>query len=221
MTGEDVALVFHTAERLSKRAREGVETLAAQVALALESANLAADLHQRQSAERFRSLVQNSSDVIALLSPDLTIRYHTPSVERVLGYGEDELVGPEAHGAPGRPGRREARRLLRGRLRDARRADAARPALAPQGRHRRPARERLQQPARRRRTSAESFSPRETSPSAARSRISSRTRRSTTRSPGSRTARSSPSGSRTRSSAARAAGTSSPCSSSTSTTSRP
>ena len=93
ITGEDVTLVFHTADRLSRRAREGVETLSAQVALALESANLAADLHQRQSAERFRSLVQNSSDVIVLLSPDLTIRYHTPSVERVLGYGEDELVG--------------------------------------------------------------------------------------------------------------------------------
>jgi diguanylate cyclase (GGDEF)-like protein/PAS domain S-box-containing protein len=93
VSGEDAALVFRTTERLSKQAQEGVETIAAQVALALESANSAADLHERQSAERFRSLVQNSSDVIALLSPDLTIRYHTPSVEGVLGYAEDELVG--------------------------------------------------------------------------------------------------------------------------------
>jgi diguanylate cyclase (GGDEF)-like protein/PAS domain S-box-containing protein len=93
VTGKDVVLVFVTPKRLSRRELEGVETLGAQAALALESATLAADLHERQSAERFRSLVQHSSDVIALLSPDLTIRYHTPSVERVLGYAEDELVG--------------------------------------------------------------------------------------------------------------------------------
>jgi diguanylate cyclase (GGDEF)-like protein/PAS domain S-box-containing protein len=84
---------IHTREKLSPSTWDGLDTLAAQVALALEGAALAEDLHERQSSERFRSLVQNSSDVIALLSPDLTIRYHTPSVERVLGYREDELVG--------------------------------------------------------------------------------------------------------------------------------
>ncbi len=87
------SLVIHSHEALSKHAREGVETLAAQVALALEGAALAEDLHERQSAERFRSLVKNSSDVIVLIEHDLKIRYHTPSVERVLGYSEDALVG--------------------------------------------------------------------------------------------------------------------------------
>jgi diguanylate cyclase (GGDEF)-like protein/PAS domain S-box-containing protein len=93
VTGDDGTLVFRTRERLSKQAREGVDTLVAQVALALESAQYAEEVHERQSAERFRSLVQNSSDVILLLAPDLTIRYHTPSVQRVLGYEENELVG--------------------------------------------------------------------------------------------------------------------------------
>ena len=92
------AFVFHTHDRLARQAREGAETLAAQVALALEGLSFAEDLHERQSAERFRSLVQNSSDMILLLGPDLTIRYYTPSVRRVLGYGEDELVGTNLRG---------------------------------------------------------------------------------------------------------------------------
>jgi diguanylate cyclase (GGDEF)-like protein/PAS domain S-box-containing protein len=87
------ALVVHSPRRLPGYARDGVETLAAQLALALEGAASAEDLHERQSAQRFRSLVQNSSDIIALLESDLTIRYLTPSVERVLGYRENELVG--------------------------------------------------------------------------------------------------------------------------------
>src|SRR5215212_2349468 len=46
--------------------------------------------------ERFRALVQNSSDIIALLEVDGTILYQSPSVERVLGYRPDELIGKNA-----------------------------------------------------------------------------------------------------------------------------
>jgi diguanylate cyclase (GGDEF)-like protein/PAS domain S-box-containing protein len=45
-------------------------------------------------AERwFRSLVQNSSDIIAIYEADGTVRYVSPAVERVLGYRPEELVG--------------------------------------------------------------------------------------------------------------------------------
>ncbi len=72
---------------------EAMETICAQVALALESVSLNDELLERQSAERFRALVQSSSDLIAVLEVDLTIRSTTPSVQAVLGYGEHELVG--------------------------------------------------------------------------------------------------------------------------------
>jgi diguanylate cyclase (GGDEF)-like protein/PAS domain S-box-containing protein len=73
--------------------RDGLSTLASQVALALEGAELTEDLLERRSEARFRSLVQNSNDLIAVLEPDLTIRYATPSVETLLGTASDAVVG--------------------------------------------------------------------------------------------------------------------------------
>ena len=46
-----------------------------------------------QSEARFRSLVQHSSDVITVVEEDMTIRYQSPSIELVLGYEADQLVG--------------------------------------------------------------------------------------------------------------------------------
>jgi diguanylate cyclase (GGDEF)-like protein/PAS domain S-box-containing protein len=46
-----------------------------------------------QSEERFRALVQNSSDVIAVLDRDGTTRYVSPSVKTILGYEPEDLVG--------------------------------------------------------------------------------------------------------------------------------
>jgi diguanylate cyclase (GGDEF)-like protein/PAS domain S-box-containing protein len=44
----------------------------------------------------FHSLVQYSSDIVAVLEDDGTLRYISPSVERVLGYQPEDLVGKSA-----------------------------------------------------------------------------------------------------------------------------
>src|SRR5829696_5479516 len=44
----------------------------------------------------FRSLVQNTSDIITLLEADGTVRYISPAVERVMSYKPEEQVGTNA-----------------------------------------------------------------------------------------------------------------------------
>jgi PAS domain S-box-containing protein len=41
----------------------------------------------------FRSIVENASDVIAVLTTRSVIRYHNPAMERTLGYGSEDLIG--------------------------------------------------------------------------------------------------------------------------------
>ncbi|GAB4508751.1 MAG: hypothetical protein Tsb0026_07840 [Sulfuricaulis sp.] len=53
----------------------------------------AAERALRDSEARFRAMIENSSDITALLDRDGTMRYTSPSIGRVLGYGDDELVG--------------------------------------------------------------------------------------------------------------------------------
>ncbi len=73
--------------------QQALQTLAAQVGLAIESAEFAEEAVGRESERRFRRLVQNSTDVIVVVEPDLTIRFATPSTKTILGYDSDELVG--------------------------------------------------------------------------------------------------------------------------------
>ena len=47
----------------------------------------------RRSEKRFRTLTQNSSDLITLFSATGIILYQSPSIERILGYGQDETLG--------------------------------------------------------------------------------------------------------------------------------
>jgi len=47
----------------------------------------------RRSEDRFRSIVQHSSDIIFIVDKEGIILYDTPTVKRVLGYEEGSLVG--------------------------------------------------------------------------------------------------------------------------------
>ncbi len=50
----------------------------------------------RRSEEHFRSLIENASDIITILDLNGTIRYESPSVDRVLGFNPEEMVGASA-----------------------------------------------------------------------------------------------------------------------------
>jgi PAS domain S-box-containing protein len=61
----------------------------------------AKDVTQRKEAEqslltsekKFRSLVQNGYEIISIIGPEGTYKYHSDSVYRLLGYPPDELIG--------------------------------------------------------------------------------------------------------------------------------
>ena len=47
----------------------------------------------RRANERFCALVQNSSDMISLFDAEGTVLYHSPAVERLLGYRPEDRIG--------------------------------------------------------------------------------------------------------------------------------
>ena len=62
--------------------------------LLLRTTRLADDLSRSEA--RFRSLVQNASDVIIIVDAAANILYESPAVERILGYKPQDRVGTNA-----------------------------------------------------------------------------------------------------------------------------
>ena len=92
--GEVVGIMSVVLERIpGESRRQAIETVASQAALAIETAALTDDLHARAGEERFRSLVQNASDVITVIEPGGVIRFITRSVTTLLGFNPDQLEG--------------------------------------------------------------------------------------------------------------------------------
>jgi len=73
---------------------ELVELLASHTKAALD--RIGFDEALQNERDRFQTLIEFSSDLVTVIGSDGTIRYQSPSVERLLGYSPDETVGDNA-----------------------------------------------------------------------------------------------------------------------------
>jgi len=78
------------------KGRVGGDLLVRSVRYACERARAVEALERRE--EHYRSLTENSLDLVSIVNTDGTIRYASPSHERILGYFIDELVGENVFG---------------------------------------------------------------------------------------------------------------------------
>jgi len=81
-TGE-VAFLIHRVEDVTEVVRLGQD--------AIEQHPVEQALQQGE--QRFRRLVQNSSDIITVLDAEGTVLYQSPSIERVLGFRPEDRIG--------------------------------------------------------------------------------------------------------------------------------
>jgi diguanylate cyclase (GGDEF)-like protein/PAS domain S-box-containing protein len=88
-------LLAESLEPLDDEVASGMRSLASQVSLAISRVDLQRDAIERQSAARFQALIQSSSDVISIVTPDARIRYLSPSAFQVFGREGEELVGAD------------------------------------------------------------------------------------------------------------------------------
>ncbi|MCC6705156.1 MAG: EAL domain-containing protein, partial [Thermomicrobiales bacterium] len=95
-----------------ERTRAMLTTLGSQVSLALQRVSLSEQLHMRQSEERFHSLVENASDLILILDNDGGVSWTSPSVSRVLGLDEAEILHRSLFGLLHHEDHRAARHLV-------------------------------------------------------------------------------------------------------------
>ncbi len=86
-TGDPLVGVLHVGapERALPGLQRAIEVLAGQAALALERIELSHEVIRRNSETYFRTLVQNTSDVILIVDDAARIRYASPSAVRVFG----------------------------------------------------------------------------------------------------------------------------------------
>jgi diguanylate cyclase (GGDEF)-like protein/PAS domain S-box-containing protein len=91
--GKLTMIMLESDDTLGDECAEGLTKLGAEVALALDSLAFNETMLVQRSEARFSSLVQNSTDVVMILSADGAIQYQSPSGEHVFGYEHTALQG--------------------------------------------------------------------------------------------------------------------------------
>ncbi|MBW4651157.1 MAG: PAS domain S-box protein [Kastovskya adunca ATA6-11-RM4] len=96
-------LITTPIEKVELQARVEILLRSRQLSLQLQATNgqLQSEIAERQRTEsaltkseaRLTSLIQNSSDIIALLEKDGKIRYTSPSVQQILGFNPEDIKG--------------------------------------------------------------------------------------------------------------------------------
>jgi PAS domain S-box-containing protein len=66
--------------------------------LSVWMARRASDDVVKRTEERYRALVQNATDIVALVDDTASIVYVSPSVESIMGYSPDEIIGMNGFG---------------------------------------------------------------------------------------------------------------------------
>ncbi|MDE2127477.1 MAG: PAS domain S-box protein [Armatimonadetes bacterium] len=83
---------YYTTPHKPEPAEERLVAAAARIAgIAMDRIRSAEAL--RNSEERFRCLIERSSDIIAIYDEEGTVKYISPAIEAVLGYKPEEVIG--------------------------------------------------------------------------------------------------------------------------------
>ena len=90
--------VFEANERRVAERTEALQRVNTQLQVEIDARHrIEAEL--RFNEAYFRSLVQNASDIIALVALNGTVHYYSPSIQRILGYCPKDLIGRRVFGA--------------------------------------------------------------------------------------------------------------------------
>ena len=92
------ALVLSTHKQLSDDEQNAVTALCRESAIAFRAVDHTEQQVRQRSEDRFGALIDNSSDIVAVLRDDMTLSYVSPVAQRLLGYPGQELSSIDVMG---------------------------------------------------------------------------------------------------------------------------